>query len=411
MCGASPSPTTSALSRRKSPWTIPERPDAGIPSSSVACSASSVGRLAGARGIQLPLPGRELAREVAVGTTEVGEAHGRRIDGVQRRRGGRPARGSARAAPRACRRRSACGGRAPRPGARSIRKKSVPVTSRSAESSTRSIAVGTGTALPRSAEMTRCSRRMSCALESTWPSGGRRRMSGSRAPSTAYVRLLRPPAITVAERSPEASSGCASASQAARPATSSPGTSVIVDPPLARPRPRARRDQHTGWSVCAPRPAPVGWEAYRWPRAFPHRRDARKERTMVSKLGNITFYADDPRALSHFWAGVFGYPPAEWEEPLKSELLEAGLTDDDLSSRSVAEDPDGVGPRLFFHHAAAREVRPQPAASRHQRHARSPADAGGARRREGSHRRARRGGRPPGRSALGTVAGPVLPAP
>jgi len=72
---------------------------------------------------------------------------------------------------------------------------------------------------------------------------------------------------------------------------------------------------------------------------------------MVSKLGNITFYADDPRALSHFWAGVFGYPPTEWEEPLKSEPLEAGLTDDDLSSRSVAEDPEGVGPRLFFHHA------------------------------------------------------------
>ena len=72
---------------------------------------------------------------------------------------------------------------------------------------------------------------------------------------------------------------------------------------------------------------------------------------MVSKLGNITFYADDPRRLSHFWAGVFGYPPVEWEEPLKSELHAAGLTEEDLSSRSVAEDPDGVGPRLFFHHA------------------------------------------------------------
>lgn len=72
---------------------------------------------------------------------------------------------------------------------------------------------------------------------------------------------------------------------------------------------------------------------------------------MVSKLGNITFYADDPRRLSHFWAGVFGYPPVEWEEPLKSELHAAGLTEEDLSSRSVAEDPEGVGPRLFFHHA------------------------------------------------------------
>ncbi len=74
---------------------------------------------------------------------------------------------------------------------------------------------------------------------------------------------------------------------------------------------------------------------------------------MASKLGNITFYADDPRRLAHFWAAAFGYPPAEWEEPLKSELIAAGLTEEDLSNRGLAEDPDGVGPRLFFHHASA----------------------------------------------------------
>lgn len=72
----------------------------------------------------------------------------------------------------------------------------------------------------------------------------------------------------------------------------------------------------------------------------------------MASLGNITFYADDPRALSHFWAGVFGYPPLEWEEPMRSELLDSGLTEADLAKRALAEDPAGAGPRLFFHHAA-----------------------------------------------------------
>ena len=71
----------------------------------------------------------------------------------------------------------------------------------------------------------------------------------------------------------------------------------------------------------------------------------------MATLGNITFYADDPRALAHFWSGVFGYPLLEWDEPLKSQLLEAGLSEQDLSLRALAEDPQGRGPRLFFHHA------------------------------------------------------------
>ena len=68
-------------------------------------------------------------------------------------------------------------------------------------------------------------------------------------------------------------------------------------------------------------------------------------------LGNIVFYADDPRALSHFWAEVFGYPKLEWEDPMRQQLLDAGLTEADLASRALAEDPEGKGPRLFFHHA------------------------------------------------------------
>ena len=34
----------------------------------------------------------------------------------------------------------------------------------------------------------------------------------------------------------------------------------------------------------------------------------------MATLGNITFYADDPRALSAFWAQVFGYPPMDWDD-------------------------------------------------------------------------------------------------
>ncbi|MBN9182621.1 VOC family protein [Microbacterium sp.] len=71
----------------------------------------------------------------------------------------------------------------------------------------------------------------------------------------------------------------------------------------------------------------------------------------MAGLGNIVFYADDPRALSRFWAAVFGYEPAEWDAPLESRLLDAGLTPEDLEKRALVEDPAGVGPRLFFHHA------------------------------------------------------------
>ncbi|GAA2980690.1 putative enzyme related to lactoylglutathione lyase [Microbacterium terrae] len=72
---------------------------------------------------------------------------------------------------------------------------------------------------------------------------------------------------------------------------------------------------------------------------------------MASKLGNIVFYADDPPALARFWGAVFGYPEQTWDEPLKGQLLAAGLTQADLDARGLAEDPEGVGPRFFFHHA------------------------------------------------------------
>src|SRR6195952_5294632 len=70
---------------------------------------------------------------------------------------------------------------------------------------------------------------------------------------------------------------------------------------------------------------------------------------MASKLGNITFDCADPTALATFWADVFGYPRPEWPEELKTQLLADGLTEEDLSDKSAIEDPEGIGPRFFFH--------------------------------------------------------------
>jgi hypothetical protein len=71
------------------------------------------------------------------------------------------------------------------------------------------------------------------------------------------------------------------------------------------------------------------------------------------KLGNITFDCHDPSRLARFWAAVFHYPigGSALEAPEESirPLREAGLTDDDIASRGLAEDPDGEGPRFYFH--------------------------------------------------------------
>ena len=45
--------------------------------------------------------------------------------------------------------------------------------------------------------MTRYSRAMSCAVGSTWPSGGRRSTHSCAPSEIAYVRFERPPAISV----------------------------------------------------------------------------------------------------------------------------------------------------------------------------------------------------------------------
>ncbi|QIX27416.1 VOC family protein [Nocardioides sp. JQ2195] len=73
----------------------------------------------------------------------------------------------------------------------------------------------------------------------------------------------------------------------------------------------------------------------------------------------ITFDCADPEALSRFWAATLGYtnpgPPGQetsdgqdvfgaWH----SFLASVGVPEDQWNSASAAQDPDGVGPRLFF---------------------------------------------------------------
>ena len=79
----------------------------------------------------------------------------------------------------------------------------------------------------------------------------------------------------------------------------------------------------------------------------------------MSRTVQVTFDAHDPAAQSRFWAQALGYripgPPgvqlAEGEDPLEAWgtfLSRIGVPEDQHNSRSAIEDPDGVGPRVFF---------------------------------------------------------------
>ena len=66
------------------------------------------------------------------------------------------------------------------------------------------------------------------------------------------------------------------------------------------------------------------------------------------KIGNITFDCADPDRLATFWAEAMGYEKGVYPDEMRRELLDAGLSENDLLARAIAEDPDGAGPRLFF---------------------------------------------------------------
>ena len=79
----------------------------------------------------------------------------------------------------------------------------------------------------------------------------------------------------------------------------------------------------------------------------------------MSRHIQVTFDAHDPRALSTFWRDALGYvhpgPPGvdvpEGADPLAAWddfLAGIGVPEDQRNSRSAIEDPDGIGPRVFF---------------------------------------------------------------
>lgn len=79
----------------------------------------------------------------------------------------------------------------------------------------------------------------------------------------------------------------------------------------------------------------------------------------MSRHVQVTFDAHDPRAQSRFWADALGYtipgPPgvtlADGQDPLEAWdafLERIGVPPEQRNGRSAVEDPDGVGPRVFF---------------------------------------------------------------
>lgn len=84
---------------------------------------------------------------------------------------------------------------------------------------------------------------------------------------------------------------------------------------------------------------------------------------MTTREFQVTFDAADPAALAAFWKEALGYaypaPPgvelADGEDPLaawETFLDRVGVPEEDRSSMSAIEDPDGRGPRVFFQQVA-----------------------------------------------------------
>lgn len=75
----------------------------------------------------------------------------------------------------------------------------------------------------------------------------------------------------------------------------------------------------------------------------------------------VTIDCRQPRVLAEFWCAVLGYvipaPPGAEQSPSNSAqawseweafLAKIGAPQQTWESRAAAEDPDGLGPRLFF---------------------------------------------------------------
>jgi hypothetical protein len=79
----------------------------------------------------------------------------------------------------------------------------------------------------------------------------------------------------------------------------------------------------------------------------------------------VVFDCSDPAKLAAFWATALGYqipgPPgdfATWPDFLRAQ----GVPESEFNSASAVEDPDGVGPRIFFQRV------PEPKAGKNRVH-------------------------------------------
>lgn len=69
----------------------------------------------------------------------------------------------------------------------------------------------------------------------------------------------------------------------------------------------------------------------------------------MTRIANITLYAQDPAALARFWGAVMGYPEwAGWPDDEVAALRESGMSDDEIADRAEAWDGDRTHQRFFF---------------------------------------------------------------
>lgn len=66
----------------------------------------------------------------------------------------------------------------------------------------------------------------------------------------------------------------------------------------------------------------------------------------------LTMYVHDAAAQTAFWSEALGYveqPPPPGHDSWEDLLREMGMPEDRLDEGGAIVDPDGQGPRIFFH--------------------------------------------------------------
>jgi hypothetical protein len=85
----------------------------------------------------------------------------------------------------------------------------------------------------------------------------------------------------------------------------------------------------------------------------------------MSTRVQIAIDCADPATLSQFWADALGYvhpdPPGDYPS-WEAFLVASGVPESEWNSASALEDPDGIGPRLFFQQV------PEPKAGKNRMH-------------------------------------------